>query len=78
MVSSEPYGSCSEAIVHGPLTRAGRCPWCGRKLREALAVRERFARSELDVAYSLMYDPDEGGRGPEELERRWKSGTAFY
>lgn len=74
----EPHGSCTQALHHGPTTRAGRCPWCGRKLEPALPAPERVDRTELDEAYSLVYDPDEGSRGWVEFKRAWKSGTLNY
>jgi hypothetical protein len=54
-------GRCPDTVngAHGPLDRAGRCPWCDRKVGAALPMpSEGIARSDLSEYYDLFFDPD--------------------
>jgi hypothetical protein len=75
---TEPHGTCTEAIIHGPADRSGRCPWCREKVTHAIGRPERVERSDLSEAYELMYDPDAGALGRHEVEQRRRAGTLHY
>lgn len=68
------WDRCPEAAGmgdHGPLTSAGHCPWCGRKVAAPALRPRRFAVSNLTLAWRRFYDPDWGG-GPEDSDPDWQ------
>jgi hypothetical protein len=71
---------CPEALRHGPLDGAGRCPWCRRQVDSAVSyvAGETFGRrTELAEAYAITYDPDEGALGRVEMERLLRAGQVW-
>lgn len=55
---------CTEALDHGPADRAGRCPWCRRKITYPQARESHYGPSwyerDTEAAYRRSYDPDWG------------------
>lgn len=62
--SRDTYHCSGSVTGHGSPDIAGKCPWCGRKLRRAQPAPRRYPDpTELGEAYRRHYDPDHGS-GP--------------